>query len=74
MLTILILTGSCLTGCDNISTTKLLDAFTEPILEVKSTISVTLNAKNASWVSGTATFKEYEGSDSEAGSTSIKKF
>lgn len=72
MLTILILTGSCITGCDNISTTKLLDAFVDPILEVKRTITVPLNEKNASGISGTATFKEYVGSDAEAGSTSIK--
>ena len=72
LLTILILTGSCITGCDNISTTKLLDAFVDPILEVKRTITVPLNEKNASGISGTATFKEYVGSDSEAGSTSIK--
>lgn len=74
MLTILILTGSCITGCDNFSTTEFLDAFTEPILELKRTISVTLNEKDASGISGTATFKEYEGSDSEVGSTTIKNF
>ena len=72
MLTILILTVSCITGCDNISTTKILDAFTEPILELKRTIPVTLNEKDASGISGTVTFKEYVGSDSEAGSTSIQ--
>ena len=72
MLTILILTGSCLTGCDKIKTTEFLDAFVDPILEVKRTISVTLNEKNASGISGTATFKEYVGTNSEAGSTSIK--
>ena len=72
LLTILILTGSCITGCDKISTTEFLDAFVDPILEVKRTIPVTLNEKNASGISGTATFKEYVGADSEAGSTSIK--
>lgn len=72
LLTILILTGSCITGCDKISTTEFLDAFVDPILEVKRTIPVTLYEKNASGISGTATFKEYVEADSEAGSTSIK--
>lgn len=74
LLTIFI-SASCFTGCDNFSTTELLDAFTEPILKLNKTITVTLNEKNESGISGTATFEEYVASDSEqVGSTSIRNF
>lgn len=74
LLTVLILTA-CFTGCENLSTTKLLDAFTDPILKLNRTITVTLSEKNKSGISGTATFKEYVGSDTEdVGSSSIRNF
>lgn len=75
LLTILIFAACFITGCDNFSSTEFLDAFTEPILELKKTITVTLSEKNESGISGTATFKEYVGSDAEeVGSASIRNF
>lgn len=74
MLAILIL-AACFAGCENLSTTELLDAFTQPILRLNRTITVTLSEKNDSGISGTATFKEYVGSDTEdVGSASIRNF
>ena len=73
LLTILILAACLSTGCDNLSTTEFLDAFTEPILELNRTITVTLSAKNESGISGTAKFMEYVGANSEqVGSASIR--
>ena len=75
LLTIFIFAACFITGCDNVSTTELLNVFTEPILRLNRTITVTLSEKNDSGISGTATFKEYVGSDTEiVGSASIRNF
>ncbi len=75
LLTIFIFAACFITGCDNISTTKVLDIFTEPILKLNRTITVTLSEKNESGISGTATFKEYVGADTEnVGLASIRNF
>ncbi len=75
MLTILILAACFITGCENLTTTELLDAFTEPILVKNRTITVTLTEKNGSGITGTATFTEYIDSDTEdIGSTIIRNF
>ena len=60
--------AACFTlGCDNISSTKLLDAFSESDafeLDVGRTVTITLQEKDGSGVTGTATFTEYIGSSS----------
>ena len=75
MLIILICAACFITSCNNLSTTELLDAFTEPVLVVNRTITITLTEKNESGVTGTATFTEYVDSDTEdIGSTTIRNF
>lgn len=68
--------AACFTiGCENFSSTELLDVFTEPILERNRTITVTLAEKNDSGITGTATFTEYIDADTEdIGSTVIRNF
>ena len=67
MLVALIFTACFTLGCDNISSTKLLDAFSESDafeLDVGRTVTITLQEKDGSGVTGTATFTEYIGSSS----------
>ena len=73
--------AACLTmGCeegDSSSrfTTELLEAFDEGFIDPNQTITVTLQEKNGSGITGTAVFKEYVSSDSEyTGSTKIRNF
>ncbi len=75
MLTILILAACFITGCEGRTSTKLLDVLSDPILDLNRTVTVTLNEKNGSGITGTAIFTEYVESDSEqAGSTTIRNF
>lgn len=57
VLTILILAACFTTGCDDISTTKVLDAFSS--VDLNRTITVTLDEKNGSGITGEAIFSEY---------------
>lgn len=77
--TILILAVCFITGCESGSSsrfsTRLLEAFDEGFLDLNRTITVTLGAKGGSGITGTATFTEYVGSDSESvGSSTIRNF
>ena len=78
LLTILILAACCFTtGCESGSSTRfsteLLKAFDEGFLDLNQTVTVTLNEKNGSGITGTATFTEYVGSNTEdVGSASIR--
>ena len=75
VLTILIFAACFTTGCDNVSTTKVLEVFDEGIIDLNRTVTVTLDEKNGSGITGTATFTEYVDSDSESvGSTTIRNF
>ena len=81
MLTILIFAACFTIGCENLPTTELLDAFTEPIdsfteepvLDLNRTVTVTLGEKNGSGITGTAIFMEYVGSGA-SGSYTIRNF
>ena len=73
--TILILAACFITGCEGRTSTELLDALSDPILELNRTVTVTLGEKNGSGITGTAIFMEYVDADSEqAGSTTIRNF
>jgi len=76
VLAVLIFAVCCFTtGCENRTSTKLLDALSEPILDLNRTVTVTLDEKNGSGITGTATFTEYVEADSEqAGSMTIRNF
>ncbi len=81
LLTILILAACFTTGCESSSSsrfsTRLLEAFDEGILDLNRTITVTLGEKDGSGITGTATFTEYVGSDSDStsiGSATIRNF
>lgn len=75
VLTILIFAACFTTGCDNFSSTKVLEVFDEGIIDLNRTVTVTLQEKNGSGITGTATFTEYVDSDSESvGSTTIRNF
>ena len=75
MLAFLIFAACFTSGCDNFSTSGILELFTEPILKQNRTITITLNEKNGSGISGTATFTEYVNADTEdIGSTTIRNF
>jgi len=81
-LTILIFAACCfIIGCENGSgsstrfSTELLEAFDEGLLDLNQTVTVTLQEKNGSGITGTATFTEYVGSDTEdSGSSTIRNF
>lgn len=73
MLTILIFAACFTIGCDTLSTTEVLDVFTDPILELNRTVTVTLGEKNGSGITGTAIFMEYVGSGT-SGSHTIRNF
>ena len=80
VLTILIFAACCFTtGCESGSSsrfsTRLLEAFDEGFLDLNRTITVTLGEKDGSGITGTATFTEYVGSDSDpVGSSTIRNF
>lgn len=75
VLTILIFAACFTTGCDNFSSTEVLEVFDEGIIDLNRTVTVTLQEKNGSGITGTATFTEYVDSDSESvGSTTIRNF
>ncbi len=75
MLTILILAACFIIGCEGRTTTKLLDALSDPLLELNRTVTVTLNEKDGSGITGTAIFMEYVDADTEqVGSTTIRNF
>lgn len=75
MLTILILAACFIIGCEGRTSTKLLDALSDPLLELNRTVTVTLNEKDGSGITGTAIFMEYVDSDTEqVGSTTIRNF
>ena len=56
-LTILIFAACFTTGCDNVSTRAALDVFST--VDLNRTITVTLDEKNGSGITGEATFGEY---------------
>lgn len=68
--TIFILTACFIIGCEEGSSsrfsTRLLEAFDEGFLDLNRTITVTLDEKDGSGITGTATFTEYVGSASKA--------
>ena len=72
--------AACLTmGCESDSSsrfsTELLEVLDEGFIDLNQTITVTLQEKNGSGITGTAVFKEYVSSDSEStGSTKIRNF
>lgn len=75
MLTILILAACFIIGCEGRTSTKLLDALSDPLLELNRTVTVTLNEKDGSGITGTAIFMEYVDADTEqVGSTTIRNF
>lgn len=80
VLTILIFAACFTTGCENRSSTntfstELLKGFSEGLLDLNQTATVTLQEKDGSGITGTATFTEYVDSDTaSAGSTSIRNF
>jgi hypothetical protein len=80
VLTILIFAACFTTGCENRSSsntfsTELLKGFSEGLLDLNQTVTVTLQEKNGSGITGTATFTEYVGSDTEdSGSSTIRNF
>ncbi len=75
VLTILIFAACFTTGCDNFSSTEVLEVFDEGIIDLNRTVTVTLQEKNGSGITGTATFTEYVDSDTASvGSASIRNF
>lgn len=80
VLTIFIFAACCFTiGCESDSSTRfstrLLEAFDEGFLDLNRTITVTLDEKDGSGITGTAIFTEYVPSDTEfAGSATIRNF
>ena len=56
-LTILIFAACFTTGCENVSTREVLDLFST--VDLNRTITVTLDEKNGSGITGEATFGEY---------------
>ncbi len=77
--TILILAACFITGCESGSSTRfsteLLEAFDEGFLDLSQTVTATLQEKDSSGITGTATFTEYVGSDTEStGSGTIRNF
>ena len=66
-------TSGCETGSSSRLTTELLQVFDEGLLDLNQTITVTLDEKDGSGITGTAVFSEYVSSNSEsAGSTRIR--
>ncbi|MDE0638202.1 MAG: hypothetical protein OXI43_20370 [Candidatus Poribacteria bacterium] len=75
VLTIFIFAACFITGCENRTSTKLLEALSDPLLELNRTVTVTLTEKDGSGITGTAIFMEYVDSDTEqVGSTTIRNF
>ena len=81
VLTILILAVCFTTGCEsrtsssNTFSTELLKGFSGGLLDLNQTTTVTLQEKDGSGITGTATFTEYVDSDTaSAGSTTIRNF
>lgn len=77
--TIIIFAVCFITGCESGSSTRfsteLLEAFDEGFLDLNQTVTATLQEKDGSGITGTATFTEYVGSDTEStGSGTIRNF
>lgn len=69
------LTMGCESGPSSRFSTELLEVFDEGFIDLNQTITVTLQEKNGSGITGTAVFKEYVPSNSEStGSSKIRNF
>lgn len=71
----LILAACFTSGCEGGSsrvTTKLLEVFDEGLIDLNQTITVALDEKDGSGITGTAVFKEYVSSGESTGSSKIR--